>query len=92
MTIPRVDEPILANGAGVGRWGVYNKHIYSVLLLLTEGAANSFLVYFAGSPDSRQQSDGQAAWQAMTDKKPKLVNAAAAYSNAQIERPGHDNI
>ena len=68
VTVPPTDERILANGAELERWGVYNKHLYNVLFLSTKGAVNSFLVRFAGRPVSSQQPDGHAAWKAMIEK------------------------
>ena len=59
-TVPPTDELILANQAELVRWDAYNKQLYSVLFLCTKGAANSFVVCFAGRPNSRQQPDGQA--------------------------------
>ena len=67
-TVPPMDELILANRAEVVRWDAYNKKLYSVLFLCTQGALNSFLVRFAGRPNSRQQPDGQAAWRATGEK------------------------
>ena len=60
-TVPSTDELILANRAELVQWDAYNKQLYSVVFLYTKGAANSFLVRFAGRPSSRQQPDGQAA-------------------------------
>ena len=68
VTFPPTDEVIFANEAELKRWDVYNKQLYSVLFLCTIGAANSFLVRFVGRPDSRQQTDGQAAWKTMPEK------------------------
>ena len=75
-TVPLTDELILANRAEVVRWDACNKQLYSVLFLCTKGAANSFLVRFAGRPDSRQHSNGQAAWRATGEK----------YLNSSIQR------
>ena len=69
-TVPPTDELILANRAEllIVRWDAYNKQMYSVLFLCTKDAANSFLVRFAGRPDSRQQSDGQASYRTTSEK------------------------
>ena len=64
-TVLPADEFILANTGEPERWDAYNIKIFSVLFLFTKDAANSFLVRLAGRPDSRQQSDGQAAWKTM---------------------------
>ena len=48
--------------------GRLQQAIYSVLVLCTKGAANRFLVRFAGRPDPRHQPDGQAALEAMGEK------------------------
>ena len=74
----RADEPILANGAELERWSVYKKQLYSVLVLSTKGVANTFLVLFAGGPDTRQQPDGQAAWTTIIEK----------HLNSSIQRRG----
>ena len=50
--------------------------LYLVLFLSTQGTANSFLVRFAGRPDSKQQPDRQAAWKAMDEK----------YLNSSVQR------
>ena len=68
LTVPPTDELTLANRAELVRWDAYNKQLYSVLFLFTKRASNSFLVRFAGRPNSRQQPDGQAAWKAMGEK------------------------
>ena len=66
VTVPPTDEHIFANGAELERWDdVYNKQLYSVLFVSTKGAATSFLVRFAGRSGSRQQPDGQVAWEVM---------------------------
>ena len=67
-TVPSTDELILTNRAGLVEWDDYIKQLYSVLVLCTKGAANSFLVHFSGRPVSRQQPDRQAAWRAMGEK------------------------
>ena len=74
----RTDEPILANGAELERWGVYKKQLYSVLVLSTNGVANTFFVIFAGGPDPRQEPDGQAVWTAISEK----------YLNSSTQRRG----
>ena len=56
-----MDKLILADGTELERWDVYNKQLYSILVLSTKGAANSFLVRFAGRTNLRQQPHGQAA-------------------------------
>ena len=67
-TVPPMDKLILTNRAELVRWDAYNTQFYSVLVLCTKGAANSFLVRFARRSDSRQQLDEQAAWRAMGKK------------------------
>ena len=67
-TVPPTDELILANRAELVRWDAYNKQMYGVLFLCTKDAANSFLVRFAGRPDSRQQPDGQASYRTTSEK------------------------
>ena len=67
-TVPSTDELTLANRAELVQWDAYNKQLHSVLFLCTKGAANNFLVRFAGRPGWSQQPDGQAAWRAMGKK------------------------
>ena len=67
-TIPPMDALILANQAELVQWDAYDKKLYSVLLVSTKDAANSFLVCFAGRSDSRQEPEGQVAWKAMSGK------------------------
>ena len=68
VIIPPTDECILANGSELERWDFFNKQLYSVLFLFTKGTAKSFIVRFAGRPALRQLSDGQAVWNATTEK------------------------
>ena len=65
---PPADKLILANGAELKRCDVYNKQFYILLFLSTKDAANSWLVRFAGRPDSRQRPDEQAVWKSITEK------------------------
>ena len=67
LTVPPTDERIIANLAELVRWDAYNKQLSIVLFLSTKGAANSFLVRFAGRPNSRLQPNEQAAWRAMVE-------------------------
>ena len=90
VTVPLTDGLILANGAELERLDAYNKQLYSVLFLSFEGAANSFLIRFAGRPDTRQQPDGLAGGlEGNGQKIYQFVHAAAACSDSQTERHGH---
>ena len=68
VTVPPTDELILTNGAEHERWDTYNKQPYNVLFWLNNSPTRSFPVHVAGRPDSRQQPNGHAAWEAMTEK------------------------
>ena len=68
VTVPLTNESILTYGAELERWNANNKQRFSVLIIYFKGAANSFLIRFAGRPDSRQQLKGQAAWKAIAEK------------------------
>ena len=61
VTVPPMEERILANGAELERWHPHNIKLFSVLTLSTKGGASSFLIRFAERFDSRQQRDEQAA-------------------------------
>ena len=74
VTVPMTDELIIANPAEIERWDACIKQLYSVLFLSTKGAANSFLVRFAGRPGAKQQPDEQAL--AGKTKAKKYLNSS----------------
>ena len=86
MTVPVTEEVILADGAELKRWDVYNKHIFSI------NPRHSKQLPRPLCREVQLEATTKLAGvvKGIGRKTSQLINAAGGCSITQTERHGHD--